>query len=101
VNESLEFTIKKFKTIFFSLILLEVICANIHWRAAAIIKTEKEMLHLDVLNKHFSRTTGSLGLSTSPKTNETRRRRHGKAAEASRVGVVVSPPAAPRPRGEA
>jgi len=71
VNESLEFTIKKFKTIFFSLILLEVICANIHWRAAAIIKTEKEMLHLDVLNKHFSRTTGSLGLSTSPKTNET------------------------------
>ena len=26
---------------------------------------------LDVLNKHFSRTTGSLGLSTSPKTNET------------------------------
>ena len=71
MNESLEFTIKKFKTIFFSLILLEVICANIHWRAAAIIKTEKEMLHLDVLNKHFSRTTGSLGLSTSPKTNET------------------------------
>jgi len=71
VNESLEFTIKKFKTIFFSLILLEVICANIHWRAAAIIKTEKEMHHLDVLNKHFSRTTGSLGLSTSPKTNET------------------------------
>ena len=67
MNESLEFTIKKFKTIFFSLILLEVICANIHWRAAAIIKTEKEMLHLDVLNKHFSRTTGSLGLSTVEK----------------------------------
>jgi hypothetical protein len=71
VNDSLQFTLEKFKAIFFSLILLEVIGASTNWRAAAIIKTEKKMVLLNVLNKHSNRTTGSLGLSTSPKTNET------------------------------
>jgi hypothetical protein len=50
---------------------LEVIGAKIHWRAVAIIKTVKKIVHLSMLNKHSKHTIGSLCLSISPKTNET------------------------------